>query len=122
MYQGEVNIPQEELNSFLAVAEDLKIRGLSGDETVKSANEKLQSPQNDFFDEENYVPPQKRKFPQKLDDIEFHKSFEADLKNEEINDDQNKVTENSHAKMESLDETNIKKQSDSEHFPVSIDN
>ena len=25
MYQGEVNIPQEELNSFLAVAEDLKI-------------------------------------------------------------------------------------------------
>ena len=33
MYQGEVNIPQEELNSFLAVAEDLKVRGLSGDGT-----------------------------------------------------------------------------------------
>merc|ERR1711892_203033 len=29
MYQGEVNVAQEELNSFLAVAEDLQVRGLS---------------------------------------------------------------------------------------------
>lgn len=29
MYQGEVNVAQEELNSFLAVAEDLRVRGLS---------------------------------------------------------------------------------------------
>ena len=34
MYQGEVNIVQEELNSFLTTAEDLKIRGLY--ETEKS--------------------------------------------------------------------------------------
>jgi hypothetical protein len=27
MYQGEVNIAQEELNSFLAVAEELKVKG-----------------------------------------------------------------------------------------------
>ena len=27
MYQGEVNVAQEELNSFLAVAEELKVKG-----------------------------------------------------------------------------------------------
>jgi hypothetical protein len=26
MYQGEVNVAQEELNSFLAVAEDLRVK------------------------------------------------------------------------------------------------
>merc|ERR1712130_1094978 len=29
MYQGEVNVAQEELNTFLAVAEELKIKGLT---------------------------------------------------------------------------------------------
>merc|ERR1719228_1465174 len=29
MYHGEVNVAQEELNSFLAVAEDLKLKGLT---------------------------------------------------------------------------------------------
>lgn len=29
MYQGEVNVAQEELNSFLAVAEDLRVKGLT---------------------------------------------------------------------------------------------
>ena len=29
MYHGEVNVAQEELNSFLAVAEDLRIKGLT---------------------------------------------------------------------------------------------
>ena len=29
MYHGEVNVAQEDLNSFLAVAEDLKVKGLT---------------------------------------------------------------------------------------------
>jgi len=33
MYQGEVNIAQEELNSFLAVAEDLRVKGLTQKQT-----------------------------------------------------------------------------------------
>ena len=33
MYNGEVNVAQDELNSFLAVAEDLKVKGLTQNET-----------------------------------------------------------------------------------------
>jgi len=40
MYHGEVNVAQEELNSFLAVAEDLKVKGLtqnsSENDTIKA--------------------------------------------------------------------------------------
>jgi len=37
MYHGEVNVAQEELNSFLAIAEDLKVKGLT---QSKSENNK----------------------------------------------------------------------------------
>lgn len=36
MYHGEVNVAQEELNSFLAVAEDLKVKGLTQNNADKS--------------------------------------------------------------------------------------
>jgi len=36
MYHGEVNIAQDELNSFLAVAEDLKVKGLTQSQTGES--------------------------------------------------------------------------------------
>ena len=34
MYHGEVNVAQEELNSFLAVAEDLQVKGLSQNKEI----------------------------------------------------------------------------------------
>jgi hypothetical protein len=34
MYHGEVNVAQEELNSFLAVAEDLRVKGLTQNQSV----------------------------------------------------------------------------------------
>ena len=37
MYHGEVNVAQEELNSFLAVAEDLKVKGLTQNDSKKSS-------------------------------------------------------------------------------------
>jgi len=37
MYHGEVNVAQEELNSFLAVAEDLRVKGLTQNQPVGSA-------------------------------------------------------------------------------------
>merc|ERR1719300_261591 len=38
MYHGEVNVAQEELNTFLAVAEDLKVKGLTQNGSDKSSN------------------------------------------------------------------------------------
>jgi len=35
MYQGEVNVAQEDLNTFLAVAEDLKVKGLTQNDSEK---------------------------------------------------------------------------------------
>merc|ERR1712179_717030 len=43
MYHGEVNIKQEELNSFLAVAEDLRVKGLTQGQTEPSRAKGLQS-------------------------------------------------------------------------------
>jgi len=44
MYQGEVNVAQEELNSFLAAAEDLGVKGLTRNQTVdQNANEENQA-------------------------------------------------------------------------------
>ena len=41
MYHGEVNVAQEELNVFLSIAEDLKIKGLTQDgESKKGIEEK----------------------------------------------------------------------------------
>jgi len=38
MYHGEVNVAQEELNSFLAVAEDLKVKGLTQNTSGESSS------------------------------------------------------------------------------------
>merc|ERR1712128_336399 len=37
MYMGEVNVAQEELNSFLAVAEDLRVKGLTQNNSSSEA-------------------------------------------------------------------------------------
>jgi len=50
MYQGEVNVAQEELNTFLAVAEDLKVKGLtqgnSSSSDIKTKSESKSTPRN----------------------------------------------------------------------------
>ena len=38
MYYGEVNVAQEELNSFLAVAEDLQVKGLTQDSSTDDSS------------------------------------------------------------------------------------
>ena len=40
MYMGEVNVAQEELNSFLAVAEDLRVKGLTQNNASDSSSSK----------------------------------------------------------------------------------
>ena len=45
MYHGEVSVAQEELNSFLSVAEDLKVKGLTQNNSEHSANNEQAKPQ-----------------------------------------------------------------------------
>jgi len=44
MYHGEVNVAQEELNSFLAVAEDLKVKGLTQGNSSESVSKPKPEP------------------------------------------------------------------------------
>ena len=44
MYNGEANIAQEELNSFLAVAEELKIKGLTESQSNKKQGNSSSAP------------------------------------------------------------------------------
>ena len=46
MYNGEVNIFQEDLNDFLSVAEELKLKGLQGNEAENKSSEDEPSPRN----------------------------------------------------------------------------
>jgi len=72
MYHGEVNVAQEELNSFLAVAEDLRVKGLTqnqsqaGGATKKDPLPNLPPPAIKTTPrsyEREYVPPPKRSRP-----------------------------------------------------------
>jgi len=44
MYHGEVNVAQEELNSFLAVAEDLRVKGLTQTQSGTKSSRKPPTP------------------------------------------------------------------------------
>ena len=76
MYMGEVNVAQEELNSFLAVAEDLRVKGLTqnnSETSSKSVPSKLvETPKQlsyrrDVSDRDSAViPPPKRPRPVNL--------------------------------------------------------
>jgi len=41
MYHGEVNVAQEDLNSFLAIAEDLKVKGLTQNKSEGNSREQV---------------------------------------------------------------------------------
>ena len=46
MYHGEVNVAQEELNSFLAVAEELRVKGLTQNQSGSSMKESFTLPKS----------------------------------------------------------------------------
>jgi len=87
MYMGEVNVAQEELNSFLSVAEDLKVKGLTqgnqGESKLNVGSDTEPTKQEHFLKESREkvnIPPPKRPRPypatqrqqtfQRQDDIE----------------------------------------------------
>jgi len=57
MYHGEVNVAQEELNSFLAVAEELRVKGLTQNQSSKKT-------------ESSYIPPPPKPAAPRLPDRE----------------------------------------------------
>eukprot|EP00092_Neocalanus_flemingeri_P077240 GFUD01095880.1.p1 GENE.GFUD01095880.1~~GFUD01095880.1.p1 ORF type:complete len:358 (+),score=69.27 GFUD01095880.1:288-1361(+) len=74
MYMGEVNVAQEELNSFLSVAEDLRVKGLTqnNSNSEAAANSKVNLPKSEPLKQINRprepperdpVPPPKRPRP-----------------------------------------------------------
>eukprot|EP00092_Neocalanus_flemingeri_P015650 GFUD01016939.1.p1 GENE.GFUD01016939.1~~GFUD01016939.1.p1 ORF type:complete len:368 (-),score=78.43 GFUD01016939.1:68-1171(-) len=74
MYMGEVNVAQEELNSFLSVAEDLRVKGLTqnNSNSEAAANSKVNLPKSEPLKqitrpreppERDPVPPPKRPRP-----------------------------------------------------------
>jgi len=68
MYHGEVNVAQEELNSFLAVAEDLKVKGLtqngSGSDAKPLPRSEIPRPRvRDPPERAEATPPPKRPRP-----------------------------------------------------------
>ena len=86
MYMGEVNVAQEELNSFLSVAEDLRVKGLTQNnnsssetpssevnlpksEPPKNINRPRESPERDP------VPPPKRPRPSPIPQVSFPSSI-----------------------------------------------
>jgi len=91
MYHGEVNVAQEELNSFLAVAEDLRVKGLTQNTSEnlnsrrKSVNALIPPPQkshNRIPERESAAappPPAKRQFQQSNPQPVFPRSDEDDI-------------------------------------------
>ena len=65
MYQGEVNVAQEELNTFLAVAEDLRVKGLTqgNSNSDKPKSEAKQPRGAPPPSRESDIPPPKRQRP-----------------------------------------------------------
>ena len=65
MYQGEVNVAQEELNTFLAVAEDLRVKGLTqGNSNSDKPKSEAKQPRGvPPHSRESDIPPPKRQRP-----------------------------------------------------------
>jgi hypothetical protein len=62
MYNGEVNVAQEDLNSFLSMAEDLKVKGLTQNASADKSNNVASMLSRNQFYESQFRPQSFRHF------------------------------------------------------------
>ena len=82
MYHGEVNVAQEELNSFLAIAEELKVKGLTqnGEDGSQRPSPKPRAPPAERLPAPPLAPPAKRPRPAPSQPPAFQKAqMEAEV-------------------------------------------
>jgi len=82
MYHGEVNVAQDELNSFLAVAEDLKVKGLTQSQSSqpdksKTGAQPVTKPPSNLQRAPEYVAPTPR-LPAQFHPPKYHQAEEYD--------------------------------------------
>jgi len=63
MYNGEVNIAQEELNTFLAVAEDLRVKGLTQNNSATTPRKNVQNQESTGQVNRQREPPEREPPP-----------------------------------------------------------
>jgi len=98
MYHGEVNVAQEDLNTFLAVAEDLQVKGLTQNNTEKISNHSNTPKSPEKVDRIETLPTPKRFKPsiptqhkpviQQEDDIQEVVPIKSEPINSQPNDNQ----------------------------------
>eukprot|EP00092_Neocalanus_flemingeri_P011272 GFUD01012147.1.p1 GENE.GFUD01012147.1~~GFUD01012147.1.p1 ORF type:complete len:345 (+),score=89.01 GFUD01012147.1:164-1198(+) len=64
MYHGEVNVAQEELNSFLAVAEDLRVKGLTQNQ---ASSHQTSSKQSESYQQARSTPLVSKSIPRTIE-------------------------------------------------------
>jgi len=93
MYQGQVSVAQDELSSFLAVAEDLKVIGLAQGDNINAAQSPTPPAENNntvnpqISPIENYsLTPKKRPCPQPLQQLNYsNNNSSCQISDEEYN-------------------------------------
>jgi len=73
LYYGEANVYHESIDAFLAIAEELKLKGLTGNDSKEKTEETFQSPAT------NKSKPVKSKMQHKTENFKTYNSYEQSL-------------------------------------------
>ena len=78
LYHGEANIYQEDLDSFLAIAEELQLKGLTGSQNLKNEQLTTETKKNEQFNKANPLKDNTNKhvvYQTKLEQIKVNPEY-----------------------------------------------